>query len=576
MPTLLRRRLPALVGLLAVLGSGCPGGDAPAPQGGPTGASPSPTVGATADRQIFYGFLREPSSIDPARALDPDDLNVVEQVFDSLTAIDADLEAVPAAAERWETNRGGPDDGASPAEVSDAEDEADRPPGSVWTFHLQPAAQFHDGRPVDAVAFKRAWERILQTPGGEAPSAALFLLEIVEGFEEARSGGELTGVEVVDRRTLRVTLTQSFADFPALVSHPALGPVPPAAIEDSEAFGEQPVGNGPFRLAEPWQPGQLVRLQAFDDHYGGTPALDEVVYRIYSGPNAVATAYQDFLDGNLDVAPVPPQSREEAVERFGSSPDGYEGPGVVAGLRTVSAFYGFDTTRPPFDDPAVRQAISLLIDRETIAEQVVGEGQTAAAEVVPPVFPAYRSPECDFCRFDPEHAQRLLEDRELGTIELVYFEEPEHNRVARRVQRDVDAALGDGSLQLRPLPQDAWLEVIRNGAAGFFLTGWVAEYPAVDAVLYPLFHRGRRGTDNLTAYDNAEVSALLADDRAELDADARRDLYRRVEGQVLADMPVAPLYHYRHARVVADRVEGYRIGPLGRVDLAAVRMNGEG
>ncbi|MDQ4131415.1 MAG: ABC transporter substrate-binding protein, partial [Actinomycetota bacterium] len=463
---------------------------------------------------------------------------------------DALLRIVPGAAERWEST----------------------PDATVFTFHLRPDATFHDGQPVTADAFKRAWQRVVSRPGGQ-PGAARYLLAPVQGYEQALTGGDLSGVVALDPLRLQVTLATPFADFPALASHPALGPVPQAAGDNPEGFAQQPIGNGAFRMDGPWQPGQFIRLEAFDGYVGERPKLQQLIYRIYEGDGAAGSGYEDFGKGNLDVAPVPPNRMKSATNKYGVSKDGYTGPGVLNGVRLVTAFYGFNTERPPFDDPTVRQALSLLIDRDGIVKDLTDEGRSPARSIVPPVFTGYQPPACEFCTYDPVRATRLLGERRIRPIELVYFEGADHQVVAERVQRDVNTVLGPGALTLRPLPQGEWLDALRRGEAGFFLSGWPAEYPSVDALLYPLFHQGRIGVDNITRYGNPRVSTLLDSARRELDPARRAALWQEAESIVLTDLPVVPLFHYRHARVVASRVRGFTLSPLGDVDMTKVWLD---
>ncbi|HEX2029551.1 MAG TPA: ABC transporter substrate-binding protein, partial [Nitriliruptorales bacterium] len=450
------------------------------------------------------------------------------------------------------------------------------PVGSVWTFHLRTGATFHDGRPVTAADFVRGWQRIVRAgPAGAA--AAFYLLEPVKGFTQAQGGGDLVGVTAVDDRTLRVELTAPFADFPAVVSHPALGPVPAEALDDPEGFGRQPIGNGPFRISEPWRSdeSQGIRLEAWDSYWGEGAEIDHLVFRIYRGEAATADGFADFVEGKLDLAPIPDGRVDEAMSAYGASEDGYTGPGVLDGVELISAFYGFNTRRPPFDDPDVRRGLSLLIDRHAIVEEVLPAGRAVARSLVPPGIAGYRPAACRFCDHDPGQAVQLLAGRGIGPerpVELVLHDGADHGAVAERVRRDVDAALGAGTVQLQALPQSQWLEAIRSGTAGFFLSGWLAEYPSPDAFLHRLFHPARIGSDNLTMYDNPEVAALLERARGELDGDVRSDLYRQAESRVLDDVAVAPLFFYRHARVVAQRVRGFRLDPMGGVDMTEVRL----
>lgn len=550
--------------VLVLVGAACTGGSAsplPRPAGTPASPVTGPSGGGT-----FYGFLRQPDSIEPGSARGVEDLTVVDQLFDSLTASGPDLSVVPATAAAWEPNPATPGSSDAP------------PAGSVWTFHLRAGATFHDGRPVTAGDFQRGWQRIVQAgPAGAA--MAFYLLEPVKGFAQAQAGGDLVGVTAVDDRTLQVELTAPFADFPAVASHPALGPVPAEAVDDPEGFGQQPIGNGPFRISEPWRGDQSqgIRLEAWDGYRGDGPEFDHLVFRIYRGDAAAADGYADFAEGKLDLAPIPDGRVDDAISAFGASEDGYTGPGVLDGIELITAFYGFNTQQPPFDDPDVRRGLSLLIDRNAIVEEVLPAGRAVARSVVPPVIAGYRPAACRYCDHQPEQATQLLAGKGVGPdqpVELVFHEGPDHDAVAKRVQRDVDAALGAGTLQLRPLPESEWLNAIRLGRAAFFLWGWLPEYPSADGFLHPLFHPERIGSGNVTRHADPDVAALLERARAELDEEVRSDLYRQAEARVLDDVAVAPLFFYRHARVVSQRVRGLRLDPMGHVDMTEVHLTG--
>jgi hypothetical protein len=184
-------------------------------------------------------------------------------------------------------------------------------------------------------------------------------------------------------------LSAPMPGFLRTLAHPSLVPLPPAADDDLEAFAATPVGNGAFAMAGAREPEAFIRLARFDDH--PRPAeLDEVVLQIYADDPARERQWEDLLDGQLQVADVPPERLDEARERYGSSRDGYRGPGVLDGMTSTVYLYGFDTTQPPFDDPRVRRAISLSIDREALADEVMQGTRVAATSLVPPSIPGPR------------------------------------------------------------------------------------------------------------------------------------------------------------------------------------------
>lgn len=494
---------------------------------------------------VLYAYLQEPVSIDPAVASDPNDLGLVDHLFDSLTQIGASGEVLPAAAGDWAVN----------ADLTS------------YTFHLRADGTFHDGSPVDAGDFVRAWRRLLDGTDGEVSPSA-YLLDAVEGSDRARSGGLLSGAVAVDDRTLRVDLSMPFAQFPVVAAHPSLAPVPPSV--NLPDWRDRPVGNGAFAMAEPWQHGRFIRLEAVEDGEDG-PALEQVVFRIYEGEDADTAGYDDFARGNLDVAPVP-EDILATLERDGGDP--HAGPGLIDGTRAVSAVYAFNTEMPPFDDRRVRQAIALLIDQEPFASLPPEGIRVAARSIVPPGFGDYEPPFCDFCRRDAERAEALLAELEEppGPMELAFYDHPDHRAVAQSVQENVGAVLGPGALELRPLSRSAWVAAQRAGELGFFLSGWVGEYASPDAFLYPLLHPSAVGRGNPSRYRSEEIGLLLDEARATADGYARERLYREVESRALEEAVLVPLFFYRHAVVVSERVQGYRIGPTGFVDLTRVSL----
>ena len=532
-----------------------------------TTSSATPTASPSDDRVggTFHYAVTEPRSLDPIFAVDVEDFAIVSQVYDSLTAVGDTMEVVPAAAASWDAN----DD------------------FTVFTFHLRSGAMFHpvaagaEGQRVTASSFVRAWQRIVdqtQTP----PSPAHYHLAAVAGYTETRdSGAPLAGVEAIDDLTLRVTLSAPLAAFPAVVSYPGLAPAPDLAFDDPAAYTAMPVGNGPFKVAEPWRDLDAIRVQRFDDHYGPRSFLDEIVFRVYSGETAIASAYEDFEGDLLHFAPVPPEQLTDAATTYGRSTDGYAGPGVLDGSILVTYFYAFDTTLPPFDDANVRRALSMLVDREAIAREVMDGTRLPAGGIVPEGIAGYTPAECTYCVYDPESAQRLLATATpLTPFEIWIYEGTGHALIAERVERDMEAVLGDGMVSVREIDGDSYVDAVRNGVdgvrGGFFLGGWFADYPTPDNFLYPLFHSSTLGVENLSRFTDPSVDELIDDARAAGDARLSAHRYRRAEARVLYAMPVAPVVVYRHTRVVDPRVHDFVYTPLKTVDMTKVWLEGGG
>lgn len=538
--------------MLGLVGTSCTiGAPTSPPSETPTEAVPS-TEATTATNAgggtLRYALDDNPASIDPRFVSDQEGLTVVDALFDSLVAIGDDLASIePAAATDW----------------SVSED------GRTYTFDLRPGATYHDGTPVVAQDFARSFQRIVDREA-DPQSFLFYQLAPVQGYEAALEGGNLAGVSAVDEHTLRIRLRHPAAEFLQVLAHPSLAPVPAGAEGGDAAFAEEPVGNGPFAMAEAWQPNQFIRVTRYADH-PTPPRLDEVVFQIFADDRARQQQYDDFRDGRIDVASVPPERLSDAVATYGRSPDGRSGPGLVDGTTGTVYYYGFNTQLAPFDDRRVRRALSLLIDRDRIVGELLLGTREPADALVPPSLPGAQPGACDVCDHDPERARQIL-GREgttevTGPLEIVYDAGTTNERIAERVAGDISSAL-DIEVTTREMSLADVIGELREGTIGIFRLGWQADYPSPGAVLQPLFRSDTIGQDNLTRYSRPRVDRLLNRARGERDTQARLELYQQVEQIVLEDAPVAPIFFYRRARLVADEVRDLRIGPLGRVSLS--------
>ena len=248
--------LAALASLSGCTGTASDGGSSTPPAAGSAASEPA---------TLSLGIL-EPVCIDPFNAVDEAGAQVAYQLFDPLTRYDFEAgELVYLAAESCAASE-------------------DR---RTFTFVLREAT-FHDGTPVRSADFKRAWERIASPISAatqyHGASSAAYLLSLVEGYQALRDGSAtgLSGVACHDDRTLAVTLSIPYADFPYVVANPCLAPVPAAAEEDAAAFAVRPVGNGPFSLAEAYSKGDAgLELVAYDGYAGDAPRIAGARLAVY-------------------------------------------------------------------------------------------------------------------------------------------------------------------------------------------------------------------------------------------------------------------------------------------------------
>ena len=521
-----RGPLPLLT--LAVLATACT--TPPGPDDGPV-AGPS----AVATPLSFVRLATSlPTSLDPRELSSDDGLQLATQVFDGLVAYDpTTYEPIPAAAERWEVEEG----------------------GTRFVFHLREGMTFHDGSPVRAQDFAFAWNR-LADPLSAAPFA--FLLESVEGFKEYRRElrvSRLSGVVARDDRTLEVTLVRPWRDFVSLLSHPALSPVPPGA--DSETFGSQPVGNGPFRLATTVSPGSPLLLQRFDGYTGTLPPVATIEYRTFERPSE---AWPEFVAGELDVAPIPPALLAEAESAYGPH-----------GITDLARFLycGFDEEEERFRDPDLRRAVSMAIGRDAVAADVYGGVAVPAGGIVPPSLPTYRPDRCaGWCVHDLVAARRLVEriPRAERTFALDYPASP----LADRLAEALAAQLAEAGLTVTARARDP-LElpnVFSDGGQEMFCLVWTADYPRPQALLEPLLETG--SADNHAHVSDRDLDELFERGRVEPAPEIRTEIYAEAERLALERMHVIPVVWFRSHLAVRPSIEGFVVDALGRYDAATL------
>lgn len=505
----------------------------------------APRAGGT----LRVGLSGDPASIDPRFVTDAAGERIVGAIFEPLVRLNEQDVVVPAAAERWEV-------------LDD---------GERLRFHLREAT-FHDGTPVTAEDFKRTFDRIADGTA-DPPSFLAYLLAPIAGTERAQEeGGPIAGVSVEDDRTLVIELADPSPGYLATLTHPVLVPLPAVADEDLEGFAAQPIGNGPFAMPEPREPGAFLRLTRVEEHHR-EPLLDEVVFQVYAEDDA-AGQWDDLEAGVLQVSEVPPDRLDEAEELFGASSDGYRGPGVLTGISSTVYLYGFETTREPFDDPVVRQAISLTIDRDKLADEVMQGTRVAADSLVPPSIPGSQRGACDHCRHAPDEAREMLEEAEIDLEELTltHTRGRTHAAIAQSMAGDIEDALGI-EVELRAEDLQPYVLAVRRGEVPFFWLGWEASEPDPGAYLYPLFHSSQVGLDNLSRFEDDEVDALLDEARQAPSAAAAAPRYREAERQIMDAAPMLPLLWHRHAVVVRPEVQELFWSPLGRVDLSQVWLD---
>ena len=514
---------------------------------------PMPPV-AAAGEILRVALENNPLSIDPRFVRDDEGEQIVDALFDPLVRLDQSFRIVPAAAESWDIS----DDGLR------------------YTFTLRPAV-FHDGTVVTAQDFVRTFNAIAD--GTRTPQSFLdYLLRDVAGITSARRfGTPLSGVRAVDERTLEIVLRRPRAAFLELLTDPSLVPLPPAAENDLDAFVQAPIGNGPFQMVGEYEPGTFVRLARNDAHHN-PPRLQEVIFTIFANDPSREAQWRAFNDRQVHVAYVPTQRRAEAVRRFGSYDVRNRTHGVVTDLTSSVYLYAIDTQLPPFDDVRARQALSLALDREELAIDVMGSTRVAATSYIPPSLPGTQSGPCSHCEPDPERALALFSavTAEQGleeplTLTLLYPRGAVHTLIAERIAVMIQDTL-PLTVRFRAIDY-AGLSTQREqvGLAAFRL-GWRSNVTDAGEYFEPLFGSDFSDGVSLSGVAEPSVDEALMLHRAVTSTPIRRFLYQQFERQMLEEAVVLPILWYRHERIIATDVKEAYLSPAGRLNLSEIGL----
>ena len=475
----------------------------------------------------------DPVTLDPHLAGDSDSAEYIVEIFSGLVTITPELEIELDLAESLEVS----------------ED------GLRYTFTLRDDAFFHNGRRVTAEDVRWSIDRAA-SPELSSPTALPYLGDIA-GVRDRFYGRTETiaGVEVVDDRTVRLTIDAPKPFFLAKLTYPT------AFVVDSQQIGSnprgwtrRPIGTGPYRMQE-WRLGERIVLRANPRHHSGEPPIREVLYELSGGSTLTR-----FENGELDVARVSVNDIERARD-----PASDIGPLYRTFDQFTISYIGLNTRVPPFDDLNVRRAFGLSIDRALVAEATFRNMLAPASGILMPQLPGY-TPEDKTLPFDPDEARRLLAASRYGSaadLPPITMTEVGGGAEARiDTQAFIEQWRQELGVEVRIQQTDfaTFLDDRDAGRLQMYNAGWIMDYPDPEDILDILFHSDS-GLNDL-GYDNPEVDAILERARVERDAGARLDLYRQAERLIVDDAAWLPLYFSRAHVVVSDDVQGWFEPPM--------------
>lgn len=477
-------------------------------------------------------LFRDPPTLDPHLTTDNISGVLVNEVFSGLVTVDLDLNVVPDLAET--------------IDISDD--------GRTYTFHLRSNAKFHDGKRVTAQDVKWSLERVTN-PETQAPVAAQYLGDIVGVAEKLSSSATtIEGVRVIDDQTIEITIDAAKAYFLAKLTYPTAFVLDRANVEGTgNEWLRHPNGTGPFKLAE-YEIGEVLRLVRNDNYHRKLAYLDEVEF-VLSGGTAMVMYENDEIHltglglADLDRVLDPSEPLNAELQK---APSNFS-----------VQYIGLNIEQPPLDDPKVRQALNLAINREAIATQVLSNVRTPANGIIPPGFPSYNTDLRGY-EYDPDLArQRLQESQYAGDLEnLPRITLNISGSFGANVPLDLEVILQSWEQELGiqvDIQQTEWatfLQDLHGRRYQMFSIIWGADYPDPENFLDVNFYTG--SDNNQTNYSNSEVDVLLEQARIEGDQVKRFELYNRIEQMILDDAPWVPLWNSGESyALIKPEVKGY-------------------
>jgi len=523
------------------------GGDSDENAGNTQNGTPEDNDGDDGERT--EGELRllgpDPLTLDPAIAQDASSAIYIVEIFGGLVSLDPELQVqADLAAEIPTVENGG--------KVVNGD-------GTVtYTFHLRDGLLFHDRTPVTADDVKYSLERAAD-PETQSLVAEFFLGEIV-GFDEKLDGTaeDVSGIRVVDEQTVEITIEEDIPSFLYKLTYPTAYVVDQKQVESDDQWTQRPNGTGPYELTQ-WRLGERIVLEANDHYHLGVPNVQSVRYLL---AGSSLTLYEA---GDIDVAGV----GLDDIERVQDPSDALNAE-YRTGQRLSIDYIGFNTNSPPFDDPLVRRAFAMAIDKEQIASAIFNDAVPVANGINIPGMPAY-SADAQALGFDPEGARALLEQSEYGE-ELL-----SGGLTVSLAESGTGATSGPGTaaivdmwrqnlgieVEIQQAETATFFQDVTSGRYQAFLLGWIMDYPDEDNLFN--LHFDSESPNNDTFYDNPDVDALLREALLETDAQRRIELYQQAEQLIIDDVPWIPLFYDRYHVLIKPYVQNYLI-PSGIVE----------
>jgi len=530
--------LTAIFGLLLA----CTGGESNVAQGNRDGI-------------LHYDNSAEPQGLDPHVVTGVPESHIIRGLFEGLTVKNPyTLEPEPGVAERWELS----------------ED------GRVVNFYIREDARWSNGDPVTAHDYVFSWRRALDPLMGNENAYMLFPVKNAQEFATGLlDDPEQLGARALNDRTLEVTLKEPTPYFLQLMDHYSSFAVHRPTIEKfgkvTDRFTkwtrvENFVGNGAFRLKE-WQLNRRLIVEKSDTYWDReNVALNGVVYY---PTDSTTTAERMFRVGQLHYTQDVPLSKIDIYRNM-------EGTPYVQAPYLGTYYYLINIHRPPVDDPRVRRALSMALDRETLVSTVLQNINLPAYSITPPGTLGYQPPK--LFDYDVAGAQKLLAEAGYPNgegwpgLEIMYNTSENHRKIAVAIQQMWKKALNI-DVTLANQEWKVYLDAMSEMNYQVGRRGWIGDYVDPNNFL-DLFLSG--GGNNNTGFANEAYDRMILDTAPQAKTKEERfAVFFEAETLMMESMPMIPIYTYTSKHLIHPSVKGMPSNLMDSLNLKYVWLEPE-
>ncbi|MEQ4531403.1 MAG: ABC transporter substrate-binding protein [Mixta sp.] len=486
------------------------------------------------NQSIIINNGTEVASLDPHKTEGVPESDVITNLLEGLVATDNFGHLVPGVAQAWQQQ------------------------DNIWTFTLRTDARWSNGEPVTAEDFVYSWQRLVD-PKTASPYASYLQYAHILHVDEIIAGKQppsALGVKALDKQHLQVTLTQPVPYFTAMLAHTALKPVHRQTLEqwgDKWTRPEHYVGNGAFTLNS-WVVNEKITLKRNPQYWDNANTIIETA--TFLPISSETSDVNRYRSGGIDMtnSAIPPELFPMLKKELGNQ--------VRVSPYLCTFYYELNNQRAPFNDARVRAAVKLTLDRQIIAEKIMGQGQIPAFGFTPPFIDGgkFTAP----AWFNQTQAERNAAARKLLaeagysaqkplSFTLLYNTSDQNKKQAIAAASMWKKNLG-ANVTLHNQEWKTMLNTRHEGNYDVARATWCSDYNEPSTFLTMLLSDS---STNTGFYRSPTFDALMAKSLTAADEAQRADLYQQAENQLDKDSALVPVYYRVSVRLVKPWVGGY-------------------